>query len=573
MIYRKYNLNFITNAMKVETRNNSLFIVGLVMIILLLSSNACRKDDNLIDLSGFRNNTTHNQTIIPNTISPFPPLIYPYEIAKYPDYGYGGWHYGNGLDYQKRLDIMPSGYSGISVTKSSTLLSFFTMSDIHLVDEESPASAIYYSYHGGSNGPSGYSASMLLTTQMLDAAVKTINVLNKQSKFDFGISLGDDCDNTQYNELRWFIDVLDGKPINPDSGVKDDPIAGPNNDYQDTFQAEGLDKSISWYQTLGNHDHFWKGTFPVTDAFRKTYIGLNIINLGNPLTSLDSRGYYMGSIDGSTHFGNLTGVGATADFQTPPQVLAADPDRRSLKKEEWINEFFNTNSSPVGHGFSQTNVSTGFASYTFEPNSNLPVKVIVLDDTQQDNDPNIGSYAHSSLDPDRFQWLINELHKCQAEGKLIIIAAHVPIGIGPGLWNTEALVTEQTLIDTLHNYPNLVMWVSGHRHVSAVTPQPSPDPTHPELGFWVVETPSLKDFPQQFRTFDIVRNNDNTISVFVTSVDPIAKHGTLPELSRTYAVASSQIFNSQGPYMPSGAYNAELLKQLRSDMQLVIQQY
>jgi hypothetical protein len=117
------------------------------------------------------------------------------------------------------------------------------------------------------------------------------------------------------------------------------------------------------------------------------------------------------------------------------------------------------------------------------------------------------------------------------------------------------------------------LWVSGHRHISAVTPQPSLDPTHPELGFWEVETPSLKDFPQQFRTFDMVRNNDNTISVFATSVDPIAKPGTLPALSRTYAVASSQLFNTQGPYLPSGAYNAELVKQLSTEMQVKIQNY
>jgi metallophosphoesterase (TIGR03768 family) len=545
-----------------------LILLGILLIII----NSCMKDDNPLDHMGFRTNTTLDRTIVPNTISPFPPQIYPYEIAKYPDYGYGSWHYGGGLDYQKRLDIMPAGYSGTSVTKASNLLSFFTMSDIHLVDEESPATAIYYSYKG-IGSPSGYSASMLLTTQMLNAAVKTINVLNRQSQFDFGISLGDDCDNTQYNELRWFIDVLDGKPINPDSGVKDDPIPGLNNDYQDTFQAEGLDKSISWYQTLGNHDHFWKGSFPVTDNFRPKYTGLNIINLGNPLPSLDSRGYYMGSIDGRTRYGNIIGVGATAEFQTPPQVLAADPDRRSLNKAEWMGEFFNTISSPVGHGFSQSNVNTGFASYTFEPKSDLPVKVIVLDDTQQDEDQNVGSYAYSSLDADRFGWLISELRKGQAEGKLLIIAAHIPIGIGPGLWYKNAKVSEQQLIDTLHNYPNLVLWVSGHRHVSAVTPQQSPDPTRPELGFWVVETPSLKDFPQQFRTFDIARNSDNTISVFATSVDPIANQGSLPALSRTYAVASDQLFNQQTSYPPSGAYNAELVKQLTTEMQLKIQNY
>jgi metallophosphoesterase (TIGR03768 family) len=544
----------------------------LAMGFLVICDISCKKDDNPYDPIAARGNTTLDRTIIPNTISPFPPLIYPYEIAKYTEHGYGGWQYGQGIPYQKRLDLMPTGYSGTSVTQAASLLSFFTMSDIHLVDEETPTSAICYSYKGGGS-PSGYSASMLLTTQMLNAAVQTINVLNKQKPFDFGISLGDDCDNTQYDELRWFINVLDGKSINPDSGVKDDPIPGPNNDYQDTYQAEGLDKSIPWFQTLGNHDHFWKGSYPVTDNFRPNYTGLDIINLDNPLTSLDGSGFYMGSIDGRTPYGDIIGVGATANFQTPPQVLAADPDRRSLRRDEWINEFFNTSSNPVGHGFNLTNGTPGFACYTFEPKMDLPVTVIVLDDTQQDSDPNINGYAHSSLDWDRFNWLIDELDKGQAEGKLMIIAAHVPIGLGPGLWNTAAQMTEDSLIATLHQYSNLILWISGHRHINAVTVQPSPDPTHPELGFWEVETPSLKDFPQQFRTFDIARNSDNTISIFATDVDPIANPGSLPALSRSYAVASYQIFNYQTPYVPSGAYNAELVKQLTPEMQIKIQNY
>ena len=34
----------------------------------------------------------------------------------------------------------------------------------------------------------------------------------------------------------------------------------------------------------------------------------------------------------------------------PPQI-AADPDRRPLLRAEWFAEFFNTTTSPKGHGF------------------------------------------------------------------------------------------------------------------------------------------------------------------------------------------------------------------------------
>lgn len=30
----------------------------------------------------------------------------------------------------------------------------------------------------------------------------------------------------------------------------------------------------------------------------------------------------------------------------------------------------------------------------------------------------------------------------------------------------------------------------------------------------------LRDFPQQFRTFEIVRNSDNTVSILTTGADP-----------------------------------------------------
>jgi hypothetical protein len=95
-----------------------------------------------------------------------------------------------------------------------------------------------------------------------------------------------------------------------------------------------------------------------------------------------------------------------------------------------------------------------------------------------------------------------------------------------------------------------------------------------------VETPSLRDFPQELRTFEIYINTDNTISIVTTDVDPAVKDGTPAATSRKYAIAASQILNTgdlttkwnptNDPTvkpMPTGSYNAELVKKLSPAMQ------
>jgi metallophosphoesterase (TIGR03768 family) len=522
--------------------------------------------------------TTLDRIVIPVPVPPASPALYPYQVANYSEYGYGVWQFGGGLGYQKRLDLMPAAYTNTSVTNTARLLNFFAMADVHITDKETPAQAIYAGYKGGN--PSAYSPVMLSTTQVLDAAVQTVNALHQQKPFDFGIFLGDAINTNQYNELRWYIDVLDGKTIKPDSGARDDPVPGPHNDYQDEYKAAGLDKTIKWYQTLGNHDQFWLGTNVPNDYLKQTQIGEYILNQGNNFTDplvLDSRGFYMGSIDGRTPYGDIIGAGPVGDFKTPPKVPAADPDRRSLSRAEWMDEFFTTTSSPKGHGFNQSDVPTGFASYSFEPKSDIPIRIIVLDDTQKDTDPNVGPYMYASLDNARYDWLVQELDKGQEEGKLMIIAAHIPIRDElpntSKLWSSISPVSEQKLITKLHTYPNLILWISGHVHKNTVTALKSPDPGRPELGFWEIETASLRDFPQQFRTFEIARNSDNTVSIFTTDVDPAVKDGSPVEKSRSYAIASLQIFNYTAVPMPSGAYNAELVKQLTPEMQAKIRNH
>jgi metallophosphoesterase (TIGR03768 family) len=560
------------------------FLMG--MLIFPLAGYSDGVDGNQSQLEGYpiasQVLTTRQRTVVPDPPTPTE-TVFPYQISKYAANGYGNWHYGPGIDSGKQLAIMPTGYNGASVTNTARLLNFFAITDAHIDDEESPVQGIFSGYQGGNS--SAYSPVMMLTTQVLDAAVQTINVLHKQKPFDFGLALGDAANGAQYNELRWYIDVLDGQNITPDSGDKDDPVPGPYNDYQDDFKAAGLDKTIPWYQTLGNHDHSWLGSYPVTDYFRKFYTGTDILLMGDLFTDgPDSRIDFMGSIDGRTPNGDIIGVGPVANFTTndvltTPTVLAADPNRRPLSRSEWMNEFLTTTSSPRGHGFTEANVASDSACYSFEPKSDVPIKVIVLDDTQLYDvagmDVNFEMHGQGYLNQERFDWLVSELDKGQAEGKLMIVSAHVPIALISMRPLADSAITTTTLLAKLSAYPNLMLWVAGHRHRNVVTPRPSTDPAHSgaEYGFWEVETASLRDFPQQFRTFDIVRNSDNTISIVTTDVDPAVSDGSLAAKSRSYAVAAEQIFKSTLYLAPSCSYNAELVKQLSPEMQAKIQNY
>ncbi|RII30227.1 MAG: TIGR03768 family metallophosphoesterase [Geobacter sp.] len=539
--------------------------------------------------------TTTQQQILPIPVSATTPQINPRDLALYSEFGYDAWHVGPGLPSAVWNTIAPD-YN--NAPNAAHLLSFFAITDIHIADKESPAQPLYVGWmapFGPTGNSSAYSPVLLASTHVLDAAIQTINAMHKKSPFDFGISLGDAINNNQYNELRWYIDVIDGKVITPSSGAH---VGVDAIDYQKPFQAAGLDKSIPWYQVIGNHDQFWMGSSYEDEKTLAARTSNTILNMdvGSATSgAVDRSGYYMGVIDGSDPLGAVILSGPEGYFSAPPTVVA-DPDRRSLSTltaagENWMKEFFNTTSTPVGHGFNLVDpaMGGGFACYSFVPKPGIPVKVIVLDDTVKGSgQPN---YAAGCLDQPRLDWLQKELQAGQDNDQLMIVAAHIPfntyknlvtdpsqVASSPPFMNlfipapypgATSMVSDSSLLAILQNYPNLIMWISGHRHMNTVTPQIHP--TDPTRSFWEVETSSLRDFPQQFRTFNLYRNSDNTISIVITNVDPAVSAVSPATTSRGSAIATARITAATTiGDSSSHAINAELVVQLSPAMQEII---
>jgi metallophosphoesterase (TIGR03767 family) len=305
---------------------------------------------------------------------------------------------------------------GFRPPKKGSLLNFLQLSDFQMVDEESPARVEFLDrtqQPPANPFSAAYRPQESLTTQVTEAMVRTVRGQVSPvtgQPLDLTILTGDNADSQQYNETRWFIDILDGgKTIRPDSGVSspacphrepgsvydgvqgggeyyDPDASGPGTDGRGyspnraenaattgrdvtvrdfpglfeaankPFQAAGL--RTPWYTAFGNHDALVQGNSPdaYTGPFGPVEAWLPGQNTAYHQVATGCAKPTTGSTD------SFIGNPAVNPLIVPPDqrrcFLAKDRPLSSppgpCHDTSWIQQHFVTAGSPRGHGFAST---------------------------------------------------------------------------------------------------------------------------------------------------------------------------------------------------------------------------
>src|SRR3954463_15366754 len=126
---------------------------------------------------------------------------------------------------------------GKPARKPDSILNFLQLSDFQIVDEESPARVEFLDTTQRAPGVQPFSAAYRpqesLTTQITEAMVRQARNTTSPitgARLALTMLTGDNADSQQFNETRWFIDLLDGTTGNGDPDPEMDTPGAPGND-------------------------------------------------------------------------------------------------------------------------------------------------------------------------------------------------------------------------------------------------------------------------------------------------------------------------------------------------------
>jgi 3',5'-cyclic AMP phosphodiesterase CpdA len=420
-----------------------------------------------------------------------------YDHHRFAEHGLGVELVG-GNPWIEHDELAPGFVAGPPAQRRS-LVYLWQSADSQLIDEESPIrfEAVESIYR-----PHGH-----LSTQVFEAHVRSAQRLHALGArgLDFAVVAGDMTDGGQHNELHWMIDTLAGGVIDPDSGIDDDPVPGPGNDYSDPFVSDGL--AVPWYAALGNHETLYNGGFgALTDEVRMAAMGDEVYESG-----LFVNGY----CDGSTENAELRTSGST-----PP-----DPDRIPLRHPEVLEALHEAPGEPAGHGLTPQHVTEAIGYFSVHPIAGRPVRLVVLD-TVHHAAVSPGEGVEGYVDDEQFAWLTTTLAEATAALELVIVVSHHRIAD----FSNQSPVSGAQLAEALASTPGMVLHLTGHGHANRSELQ-APIMASPEQGYWELMLASTVDFPMHTRMLEIVDEGTGFLSIYVTNLehnsptDSLAHHG------------------------------------------------
>ncbi len=418
-----------------------------------------------------------------------------------------------------------------------SLAYFYLLADPQITDEESPNRLIYYDHLIDS----AWRPQEDRTVHVFNAAVRAGNgIMNTYERdFDFIMNLGDNADNAQKNEHTWFLQVLKGEEVNPDSGFYE--ISGEifhdegrtfgrqsqyvpyGDESNDPFYGAGVNEGVPVYTVVGNHDVLWTGNF------NENFIFNNILNFFNPddfvsqysrcpLFPIWCKGFVPAVPPPPAVFNLFNFPVCVSNDGCDPFQPKTFYDREFIGYStyvEWMKD--------EGLILQSEGVPENMGYYYFDDES-APIRYIVMDTEDRPY------FSEGGVGNAQFNWITEKIS--EATDRFVVLMSHHQTEDG-----LLCILCDYKDGDDLKNlfcdYPNVILVLNGHGHDNRVLAQECPA-GKASSGFWEVETASLADFPQQARVIEIAYNNDGTGSIFTTIMDHKPEYaGGIADESRT----------------------------------------
>ncbi|SFT65789.1 metallophosphoesterase, PPA1498 family [Arthrobacter sp. ov118] len=457
------------------------------------------------------------------------------------------------------------------------LATFGHLTDAHILDAANPGRLSllwqYFDFSDGFPSSGRFRPQDLLTVHVLEATVRKLNDVRfgplSRRPLDCLVTTGDLTNTFALSELRAAIGVFKGgsvtsHPTGAYEGVQDHGPAPldlsksiwhpepeisliPPDDWKTVHgyptvpgflaaatkpvTAQGSD--FPWFIGVGNHDEAGR---PASGSASPKADFIDALRIGDRLPIRLPQGMNPTDFWDDVNHSN-DGERRRLIASMPSRKVKASKLRRPFTKAEFMDELpDDAGNARSGSGPSSQadpyytfDISPGVLGVMLNTASPDGSTVPVLDAAQAD-------WLEEQLKgvSARFYDSKGRVSTSSAQDRLVVLFSHHPLstfdkeeGSSDG---GRPPLNRAAVLGLLSRYPNVVLWLNGHRHKHRVTPHKA---KFEDGGFWEITTASLIDYPQQSRIVELMDNGDGTLSIAATLVDHSTPESVLYEGKQT----------------------------------------